>query len=86
MSGPTGGLYVGSTGKDWTEGDVIVNSDMKWVKHIPERQDQDEETKVDSLDYSTVFEAIRAKTGYSHPGYIIHEAIPFPLPLTLTLT
>eukprot|EP01112_Ceratiomyxa_fruticulosa_P000247 TRINITY_DN1023_c0_g1_i1.p1 TRINITY_DN1023_c0_g1~~TRINITY_DN1023_c0_g1_i1.p1 ORF type:complete len:365 (+),score=56.12 TRINITY_DN1023_c0_g1_i1:208-1302(+) len=63
-------LYIGSLGKEWTdqEGRVLGNN-PQWVKTI------DREGRILHHDWKDVYEKIRRATGYSYPGYILHEAV-----------
>jgi len=82
--GADGDLYVGSTGKDWTdESNVILHTDLKWVKQLHDPTPQLETAppmtatphiEVVSHNWGTMYEAIRAHTGMMFPGYIVHEA------------
>eukprot|EP01105_Mastigella_eilhardi_P028999 TRINITY_DN999_c0_g1_i1.p2 TRINITY_DN999_c0_g1~~TRINITY_DN999_c0_g1_i1.p2 ORF type:complete len:413 (-),score=118.17 TRINITY_DN999_c0_g1_i1:2320-3501(-) len=61
-------LYVGSIGKEWTnpQGE-IVNTNNLWVKSI------DLNGHIESHNWKNVYTAMRAASGTSYPGYLIHE-------------
>lgn len=64
-----GRLYVGGLGKEWTSSDgKVINTDPQWVKSIGSRGE------VEHIDWKNVYNKIREISGYSFPGYIIHES------------
>lgn len=69
MTEKDGLLYVGSLGKEWTNDEgVVLNTDQQWVKVISPSGE------VQHLNWQDKYNALRAKAGYSLPGYIIHES------------
>lgn len=64
-----GRLFVGGLGKEWTslEGKV-ENTNPQWVKSIGPKGD------VEHIDWKDVYNKIRQVSGYTFPGYIIHES------------
>jgi len=65
-------LYVGGLGKEWTNSaGEVLSRDPQWVKSI------DTEGRIEHHNWSHVYEALRAATGTSSPGYLIHEAVRF---------
>ena len=79
--GPDDNLYVGSTGKDWTDGDVILHADMKWVKRLKSnhRQSDSASPVVESFDWGPLFEAIRTRYGnhatFADRKFVVSDAI-----------
>lgn len=64
-----GRLYVGGLGKEWTSAEgKVVNTNPQWVKSIGPRGE------VEHIDWKHVYNKIRQISGYSYPGYIIHES------------
>jgi soluble calcium-activated nucleotidase 1 len=63
-------LYVGSTGKEWTtpKGE-FVNNNPQWVARI------DAEGRIDRLDWSNHYTALRKVTDTMFPGYLLHEGV-----------
>lgn len=63
-------LYVGSTGKEWTNPEgVIENYHPLWVKQVSPA------STVVSLDWTSVYNRIRQLLKAEWPGYVLHEAI-----------
>ncbi len=62
-------LYVGSMGKEWStpQGEVLSSNPL-WVKTL------DTQLRVNHFDWSANFQKLRAATGATHPGYLMHEA------------
>jgi len=66
-----GSLWVGSTGKEWTnltDGSVI-HRNHQWVKILSGDGD------IENVDWGPVYAALRKVTGTAFPGYLIHEAV-----------
>jgi len=63
-------LYVGSTGKEWTTptGEFVNNNPM-WIARI------DPEGRIERIDWSQHFTALRKATDTLFPGYLLHEAV-----------
>lgn len=66
-----GVLWVGSIGKEWVKGPVVLHRDAEWVKTI------DANGRVTNVDWAAVYGAMRAATNTSYPGYLWHEAVHF---------
>jgi soluble calcium-activated nucleotidase 1 len=65
-----GSLYVGGMGKEWTDNDGnIVNTNPCFVKKVSP------DWGVEHLDWTRVYLKIRKLSGYTNPGYMIHEAV-----------
>jgi soluble calcium-activated nucleotidase 1 len=63
-------LWVGSTGKEWTDAEgQIVHHNPQWVKTI------DSNGRIENYDWRPIYQALRTATGTSHPGYLWHEAV-----------
>jgi len=63
-------LYVGSTGKEWTTGKgEFVNNNPQWIARI------DSEGRIERLDWSQHYTALREATNTLFPGYLLHEGI-----------
>jgi len=70
MTVKDGLLYVGSTGKEWTnEQGVVLNHDPLWVKVIDARG------HITSVEWVSYYDKMREATGSVYPGYLIHEAV-----------
>ena len=65
-----GDLYAGSFGKPYRdkEGNVVTRNNM-WIKRITP------DGKVFHIDWTRNFEMIQNITGFSFPGYMVHETI-----------
>eukprot|EP00933_Yihiella_yeosuensis_P002923 TRINITY_DN10511_c0_g1_i1.p1 TRINITY_DN10511_c0_g1~~TRINITY_DN10511_c0_g1_i1.p1 ORF type:complete len:367 (-),score=56.04 TRINITY_DN10511_c0_g1_i1:72-1172(-) len=65
-----GVLLVGSMGREWV-GDQgqIEHFNSQWIKSM------DRNGKVESINWRPVFQALRAATQTSSPGYLWHEAV-----------
>lgn len=63
-------LYVGSTGKEWTtpKGE-FVNNNPQWIARI------DADGRIERLDWSQHYAALRKATDTAFPGYLLHEGI-----------
>ncbi|KJE88946.1 hypothetical protein CAOG_08418 [Capsaspora owczarzaki ATCC 30864] len=62
-------LVVGGLGKEWTTGKgVVVHTHPQWIKQI------DGTGRIRHLDWKPFYDAMRASTGTSFPGYLIHES------------
>jgi len=70
MTRKDGCMYVGSTGKEFTDDDGnVVDNHRLFVKRITP------EGCVTHIDWTEIYMAVRAKAGISFPGYMIHEAV-----------
>eukprot|EP00698_Gefionella_okellyi_P010326 TRINITY_DN2674_c0_g1_i1.p1 TRINITY_DN2674_c0_g1~~TRINITY_DN2674_c0_g1_i1.p1 ORF type:complete len:396 (+),score=80.19 TRINITY_DN2674_c0_g1_i1:73-1188(+) len=69
MTVKDGLLYVGSTGKEWTQNGKVINHDPMWVKVIDARG------HVTHLEWEHVYNKLRQVTGTTEPGYLLHEAV-----------
>ncbi|XP_071129639.1 soluble calcium-activated nucleotidase 1-like [Mytilus edulis] len=64
-----GRLYVGGLGKEWTSAEgIVLNTNPQWVKSIGPKGD------VEHIDWKHIYNKIRKVSGYSYPGYMIHES------------
>jgi len=62
-------LYVGGLGKEWTTATgVLVNHNPQWIKVVGHLGD------IAHVDWTSVYDAMRAKGGYLYPGYMIFES------------
>lgn len=70
MTRKDGCMYVGSTGKEFTDDDgKIGDTDRLFVKQITP------DGCVTHVNWLENYLAVRAKVGISFPGYMIHEAV-----------
>jgi len=69
MSVKDGVMYVGGLGKEWTTTTgELVNRNPQWIKIVQPSG------FVTHKDWSSVYDKIRAKAGFSYPGYMIFES------------
>lgn len=62
-------LYVGGLGKEWTTTrGVLVNDNPQWIKIVGQLGD------VTHVNWTSTYNKIREKLGYSFPGYMIFES------------
>jgi soluble calcium-activated nucleotidase 1 len=63
-------LFVGSMGKEWTDPKTaeVISSNPQWIKTIAPNG------HVVSIDWSTQYNRLREVSGFSSPGYMIHES------------
>jgi soluble calcium-activated nucleotidase 1 len=69
--GPDDKLYVGSTGKAWTENGKLLSENRLWVKQVSA------EGQIEHLHWGYVYEKLRKFTGTLKHGFVIHEAVNF---------
>lgn len=65
-----GRLWVGSTGKEWTQSDgTVLHHNPEWVKTI------DRSGRISNYDWRNIYTALRTATNTTFPGYLWHEAV-----------
>lgn len=64
-------LWVGSTGKEWTNLATghVEHRNPEWVKAI------DGNGRIENYDWGVVYQVLRTKANASWPGYMWHEAV-----------
>jgi len=62
-------LFVGSIGKEFTNGETIVHFGAQWIKVI------DRNGHIQNVNWRENYEALRKISGTEYPAYIVHEAI-----------
>jgi len=64
-------LYIGSIGKEWTDGsgNIIDAKVNMYIKTI------DQKNTISHIDWTDNYNKLREQLGVLHPGYMIHEAV-----------
>eukprot|EP01098_Paradermamoeba_levis_P008514 TRINITY_DN3529_c0_g3_i1.p1 TRINITY_DN3529_c0_g3~~TRINITY_DN3529_c0_g3_i1.p1 ORF type:complete len:401 (-),score=128.82 TRINITY_DN3529_c0_g3_i1:89-1111(-) len=62
-------LFLGSTGKEWTEAGKVINQNPMWIKKM------EVNGRVSHHDWSHVYHKLRKELDMQYPGYVLHEAV-----------